>query len=179
MSNPIRFGKNTLFVSMWAVSIIVAFTLPDNPERSEILGWIVRSVGSLVPAVSKVRQISAIPEVAATYFAIMWLLVVIWAPPYFWLSDEQIRPFSIVEKKRLAFLFSPLLVVLIIVVAFNLPIQGRGRIAQVMMSTRFGLACYLGLMFSSIPLFIRAMTMWFHYIPRLLNESNSNQINKE
>jgi len=164
---------------MWAVSIIVAFTLPDHPERSEMFGWIVRSVGALVPAVDKVRQVSAIPEVAAAYFAIMWILVVIWMPLYFWLSDEQIRPFSIVEKKRLAFLFSPLIVVLIIMVAFYLPIQGRGRIAQVMMSTRFGLGCFLGLMFSSIPLFIRAMTMWFRYISRFLNESNSNQINKE
>lgn len=173
---PMRLGKNQLFFLMWAASFIVAFALPDSPDQTAVLGWLVGAVGAVVPAVGKVRQISPIPEIASAYFAVMWILVLIWIPPYFSLSDEQINSFSNVTKRRTAFMFFPVLLVLALWFLLTLPITGTGRIAQAMLNTRFGLGLVGGAAFCGLPLFIRTMLMWIHYLPRILDESGESNI---
>jgi hypothetical protein len=171
-----RLGKNQLFISMWVASFIMAFALPGRPDQTAILGSIVGAVGAVVPAVDNVRQISAIPEVASAYFAVMWILVLLWLPPYFTLSDEQINSYTKATKRKTAFLFFPVLLVVTLWFLLTLPITGTGRIAQAMLNVRFGLGLVGGAAFCGLPLFIRGMLMWIHYLPRVLDESDGSNI---
>jgi len=171
-----RLGKNQLFFLMWAASFVVAFALPDNPGQSAVLGGIISAIGAIVPAVGNVKHISAIPEVASAYFAVMWILALIWIPPYFSLTDEQINSYEKATKRKTAFLFFPALLIAVIWLLFFLPPTEPGRIFKVMLHSRFGLGLIGGILFSSVPAFIRGMRMWIHYLPRVLNESNESNI---
>lgn len=165
-----RLGKNQLFFLMWAAAFVVAFALPDNPGQSAVLGGLIRAIGAIVPAVGNVKHMSAISEIASAYFAVMWILALIFIPPYFLLSDEQINSFARATKRRTAFMFSPVLVPLVFWFLFALPITGTTRLAQAMLNTRFGLGFIGGLAFCGLPLFIRGMPMWIRYFKRLTDE---------
>lgn len=167
-----RLGKNQLFFLMWAASFVVAFALPDNPGQSAVLGGTISAIGVIVPAVGNVKHISAIPEVASAYFAVMWILVLLWIPPYFSLTDEQINSYEKATKRKTAFLFFPVILILAFWFLLTLPIIGTGRIAQAMLSTRFGLGLIGGAAFCGLPLFTRTMLMWIHYVKRLKVEES-------
>lgn len=171
------FDKNVLFLSMCIASFVVAFSIPDDPLKLDLLRVLVERLGALIPAVEKAARISAISDIAAVYWVLMWLGVLLWLPFYFLLTDEQIRPFDLVEKKKIAFILAPILVMALLYLLFYFPIDGRGGRAQAMLSTRFGLALIGGLLFSGTPLLIRAMFMWVRYLPRLVHDSESNTRN--
>lgn len=171
-----RLGKNLLFFLMWTASFVVAFALPDDPDKTALLGSIIEVVGAVVPAVGNVRQISPIPEVASAYFAVMWILVLIWLPSYFRLSDEQINTYEKATKRRTAFLFFPVMVIALIWLYFFLPPSEPGNVFKAMLYSRFGLGFLGGLGFSGIPFSIRAMIMWIHYLSRVLDEGDESNI---
>lgn len=174
-----RLGKNQLFFLMWAASFVVAFALPDNPGQSAVLGGITGSIGAIVPAVGNVKHISAIPDVASAYFAVMWILVLLWIPPYFSLTDEQINSYEKATKRKTAFLFFPALVLLAFWFLFALPITGTTRLAQAMLNARFGLGFIGGLAFCGLPLFIRGLPMWIRHFKRLTDEEAAASSSEE
>lgn len=151
-------------------SFIVAFSIPHDPLKSDFLRLLVDQAGTLIPSIGKASTFSAITDIAAIYWASMWLIVLIWLPFYFLLSDEQIRPFELVEKRKAAFYFAPILVIAILYLMYFLPIDGSSQRVQAMLGSRIGLAVIGGILFPSVPLFIRVLFMWWHYMPRLLQD---------
>ncbi|MCZ7655774.1 MAG: hypothetical protein M5R42_18170 [Rhodocyclaceae bacterium] len=137
--------------------------------KSDFLRLLVDQAGTLIPSIGKASTFSAITDIAAIYWASMWLIVLIWLPFYFLLSDEQIRPFELVEEEG-RFLFAPILVMPSYTLCTSLPIDGSSQRVQAMLGSRIGLAVIGGMLFPSVPLFIRVLFMWWHYMPRLLQD---------
>lgn len=154
---------------MWLIACAIAFLLPDRLEPGSVLKYFVELIGYIVPAITKTQQVGSIPDIASGYFAVMWILVLVWIPLYFLLADEEVRTYSAFTKIRWAFYVFPVFFILVTWLMWALPVSGHGRIAQIMLSSRSGLFLVGGTIFCVLPLYLRVMRAWIRYLPRVLN----------
>lgn len=167
-------SANFLSCFMWGVGVLVALAIPDQPRSYAALDTLISLVGAVMPSVDRLSTRSIIPEIAQAYWAIMWVLVLVWQPFYFRLTDEQVKSLESARRSLVAYRLFPLIVLLFFLELIFVVFLGEGRVGKAMLNSRLGLGLLGGAGFSAVGLSVRAMVTWWRYQPKLDVHVNSD-----
>ena len=154
-------NANGLLLVSWIIFFLASFVVPNAPFDYPLLSSFVSMVGSVVPAITQLRTVSPIADVAQTYWAVLVVVSLALLPLYFRMSDEQVRPLHLARRAPGVFRIAIVVPICLLIYAIFLPFIGQ--IGRVMLGSRLGLGVIGGLVLAGIPFMIRASVTWWRY----------------
>lgn len=161
----VRLSPGLVFLVNWGFALAVALLIPDDPAAIAALGPWVNAVAHVVPAIHRIPELSEIPHLAQVFWSLLLPFSICLLPAYFLFSDERIRPYEEVARRRVAYRLGVIAILGVLVYMAFLPFSGRA--GQAMLASRWGLGLLGGFMMASVPYMLRAFVTWWRYQARL------------